>query len=115
MPPPGGGGGGTAGTSAADLGLAAEVGTGRFAWEAGRFYTDGPYGPMPTTYLLGYPSDEGHVIVEDEAEHRAGWFRRGRGWLEGAGNPLAERKVAMAATFGRVIAWATRQKSRKSA
>ena len=96
-------------------GLAAEAGTSRFAWEAGRFYTDGPYGRMPTTYLVGYPSDGGHVTVEDEAENRAGLLGRGRSWVEGAGIPLAERKVALSATFRRVSLWATRQKSRKSA
>lgn len=29
---------------------------GGYRWEAGRFEVDGPYGPMPTTYLLGMPA-----------------------------------------------------------
>ena len=48
--------------------LARAAGTAGFAWEAGRFYTRGPYGLMPTTYLLGYPSETPQLVVEDEAE-----------------------------------------------
>ena len=47
--------------------LARSAGTDRFAWEAGRFYTQGPYGPMPTTYLIGYPSEQSGVTVADAA------------------------------------------------
>jgi len=47
--------------------LARSAGTTGFAWEAGRFYTPGPYGLMPTTYLLGYPSERPKLVVEDEA------------------------------------------------
>lgn len=30
---------------------------GGYEWEAGRFEVDGPYGPMPTTYLVGMPTN----------------------------------------------------------
>jgi len=29
------------------------ISTGDYQWEVGRFEVDGPYGPMPTTYLIG--------------------------------------------------------------
>ena len=37
------------------LELARGVGTSHYEWEAGRFDTPGPFGPMPTTYLIGVP------------------------------------------------------------
>lgn len=36
--------------------LAASVGAKGYEWESGRFEVGGPYGPMPTTYLLGWPA-----------------------------------------------------------
>jgi hypothetical protein len=35
--------------------LAASVDQGTYAWESGRFEVDGPFGKMPTTYLIGVP------------------------------------------------------------
>jgi hypothetical protein len=37
------------------LQLARSVGDSRYEWEAGRFDVPGPYGSMPTTYLIGVP------------------------------------------------------------
>jgi hypothetical protein len=37
------------------LAMARRVTTDDYEWEAGRFEVDGPYGAMPTTYLIGYP------------------------------------------------------------
>ncbi len=37
------------------LELARGVGTQQHEWEAGRFDVPGPFGPMPTTYLIGVP------------------------------------------------------------
>lgn len=42
-------------TAAELLELAGSVSGSEYAWEAGRFDVDGPYGPMPTTFLLGEP------------------------------------------------------------
>lgn len=36
--------------------LAANVNQDGYEWEAGRFEVNGPYGPMPTTYLIGFPT-----------------------------------------------------------
>jgi hypothetical protein len=35
--------------------LATSVGTADYEWESGRFEVAGPYGSMPTTYLIGFP------------------------------------------------------------
>ena len=37
------------------LDLARTVTADAFEWEGGRFEVDGPFGPMPTTYLIGVP------------------------------------------------------------
>jgi hypothetical protein len=37
------------------LALAHAVTTRPYEWEAGRFDVSGPYGVMPTTYLVGLP------------------------------------------------------------
>ena len=37
------------------LALARSATTGRYEWEAGTFHVTGPYGRMPTTYLIGCP------------------------------------------------------------
>ena len=37
------------------LNLARETAPSGYAWRAGRFDVPGPYGPMPTTYLVGVP------------------------------------------------------------
>jgi hypothetical protein len=37
------------------LELARSVATNQYEWEAGRFDVQGPYGAMPTTYLIGVP------------------------------------------------------------
>jgi hypothetical protein len=45
--------------TAAELrGLADEVTRDRYLWDAGRFDVPGPFGPMPTTYLIGVPASE---------------------------------------------------------
>jgi hypothetical protein len=36
--------------------LAMNVSDADYEWESGRFEVDGPYGSMPTTYLLGFPT-----------------------------------------------------------
>jgi hypothetical protein len=36
--------------------LAASVSQDGYEWESGRFEVNGPYGKMPTTYLLGFPT-----------------------------------------------------------
>lgn len=38
------------------LALAKSVGSGGYKWDAGRFDVTGPYGLMPTTYLIGSPA-----------------------------------------------------------
>lgn len=83
----------------AELGRAA--GGDDYSWEAGVFDVPGPYGPMPTSYLLGYPSDQPHVfIAEPDGSSRQGvwagalWAR----WRQ----PLAEKKVAIMGTFARL-------------
>jgi hypothetical protein len=38
------------------LALAKETAPAGFTWTAGRFDVPGPYGPMPTTYLVGLPA-----------------------------------------------------------
>ena len=35
--------------------LAASVDQGTYEWDSGRFEVDGPFGKMPTTYLIGTP------------------------------------------------------------
>jgi hypothetical protein len=42
-------------TEAELLDLAQSVSRDDYRWEAGRFDVSGPYGPMPTTYLVGSP------------------------------------------------------------
>ena len=37
------------------LSLARSVASADYTWDAGRFDVSGPYGPMPTTYLVGIP------------------------------------------------------------
>jgi hypothetical protein len=39
------------------LALSRSVTFGGYVWEAGRFETSGPYGQMPTTYLVGRPGE----------------------------------------------------------
>lgn len=36
--------------------LAAPLSSDRYTWESGRFVVSGPWGPMPTTYLVGRPT-----------------------------------------------------------
>jgi hypothetical protein len=43
--------------TASELLALARSTTGSYDWNAGRFDVDGPYGPMPTTYLTGAPTD----------------------------------------------------------
>lgn len=38
------------------LAIARSVSANEYVWDAGRFEVQGPYGPMPTTYLTGEPS-----------------------------------------------------------
>jgi hypothetical protein len=37
------------------LAIARSVPSTQYEWNAGRFEVPGPYGPMPTTYLIGEP------------------------------------------------------------
>jgi len=38
------------------LAIANQVEAAEYAWEAGSFYVSGPFGPMPTTFLIGLPA-----------------------------------------------------------